>query len=60
MTGQDAQIAELCERLQLLRLASEWPGIAQQAARPKRASPISWRRLSSARFLAKMNAAAPP
>jgi DNA replication protein DnaC len=33
MTGQDARIAEFCERLKLLRLASEWPGIAQQAAK---------------------------
>jgi len=33
MTGQDARIGEFCERLKLLRLASEWPGIAQQAAK---------------------------
>ena len=33
MTGQDARIGEFCERLRLLRLASEWPGIAQQAAK---------------------------
>jgi hypothetical protein len=26
MTGQDARIAEFCEQLKLLRLASEWPG----------------------------------
>jgi DNA replication protein DnaC len=33
MTGQDARIGEFCERLKLLRLASEWSGIAQQAAK---------------------------
>jgi DNA replication protein DnaC len=33
MTGQDARIGEFCERLKLLRLASEWPEIAQQAAK---------------------------
>jgi DNA replication protein DnaC len=33
MTGQDARIAEFCEQLKLLRLASEWPGIAQEAAK---------------------------
>lgn len=33
MTGQDARIGEFCERLKLMRLASEWPGIAQQAAK---------------------------
>ena len=33
MTSQDARIGEFCERLKLLRLASEWPGIAQQAAK---------------------------
>jgi DNA replication protein DnaC len=33
MTGQDARIAEFCDQLKLLRLASEWPGIAQDAAR---------------------------
>jgi DNA replication protein DnaC len=33
MMGQDARIGEFCERLKLLRLASEWSGIAQQAAK---------------------------
>jgi DNA replication protein DnaC len=33
MMGQDARIAECCEQLKLIRLASEWPGIAQDAAK---------------------------
>jgi DNA replication protein DnaC len=33
MMGQDARIAEFCDQLRLLRLASEWPGIAQDAAK---------------------------
>ena len=33
MTVQDARIAEFCEQLKLIRLASEWPGLAQDAAK---------------------------
>ena len=33
MTGQDARIAEFCDQLKLIRLASEWPGLAQDAAK---------------------------
>jgi DNA replication protein DnaC len=33
MTVQDARIAEFCEQLKLTRLASEWPGLAQHAAK---------------------------
>jgi hypothetical protein len=30
MSGQDARIAEFCEQLKLIRLASEWPGLARR------------------------------
>src|ERR1700691_689136 len=33
MSGQDARIAEICDQLKLIRLASEWPGLAQDAAK---------------------------
>ena len=33
MMGQDARIAEFCEQLKLIRLSSEWPGLAQDAAK---------------------------
>jgi len=33
MIGQDARIAEFCEQLKLIRLSSEWPGLAQDAAK---------------------------
>jgi DNA replication protein DnaC len=33
MIGQDTRIAEFCEQLKLLRLSSEWPGLAQDAAK---------------------------
>jgi DNA replication protein DnaC len=33
MTVQDARIAEFCEQLKLIRLTSEWPGLAQDAAK---------------------------
>ena len=33
MSGQDARIAEYCEQLKLLRLGSEWSGLAQDAAK---------------------------
>lgn len=33
MMGQDARIAECCEQLKLIRLSSEWPGLAQDAAK---------------------------
>jgi DNA replication protein DnaC len=33
MSGQDTRIAALCEQLKLIRLASEWPGIAHDAAK---------------------------
>ena len=29
----DARIAEFCEQLKLVRLASEWPGLGQDAAK---------------------------
>src|SRR5882757_4026438 len=32
MTGQDARIVGSCDELKLIRLASEWPGLAQDAA----------------------------
>lgn len=31
--SQDARIVEFCEQLKLLRLSSEWPGLAQDAAK---------------------------
>lgn len=33
MNGQDVRIAGFCEQLKLIRLASEWPGLAQHAAK---------------------------
>ena len=33
MSGQDARIAEFCDQLKLLRLSSEWSGLAQDAAK---------------------------
>jgi DNA replication protein DnaC len=33
MTGQDVRIADFCEQLKLLRLGSEWPGLAHDAAK---------------------------
>jgi DNA replication protein DnaC len=33
MMGQDTRIAEFCSQLKLIRLASEWPGLAQDAAK---------------------------
>src|ERR1700676_8052 len=33
MTGQDARIAEFWDQLKLIRLASEWRGLAQDAAK---------------------------
>lgn len=33
MMGQDVRIAEFCEQLKLIRLSSEWPGLAQDAAK---------------------------
>jgi DNA replication protein DnaC len=33
MMGQDARIGEFCEQLKLIRLSSEWPGLAQDAAK---------------------------
>jgi DNA replication protein DnaC len=33
MMGQDVRIAGYCEQLKLIRLTSEWPGIAQDAAK---------------------------
>jgi DNA replication protein DnaC len=33
MTGQDVRITDYCEQLKLLRLGSEWPGLAQDAAK---------------------------
>jgi DNA replication protein DnaC len=33
MMGQDTRIAEFCEQLKLIRLSSEWPGLAQDAAK---------------------------
>jgi DNA replication protein DnaC len=33
MMVQDARIAEFCEQLKLIRLASEWPGLAHDAAK---------------------------
>ena len=33
MSGQEARIAEYCEQLKLIRLSSEWPGVAHDAAK---------------------------
>lgn len=33
MSTQEARIAEYCDQLKLLRLSSEWPGVAQDAAK---------------------------
>jgi DNA replication protein DnaC len=33
MMGQDARIAEFCDQLKLIRLSSEWSGLAQDAAK---------------------------
>ena len=33
MSAQEARIAEYCEQLKLIRLSSEWPGVAQHAAK---------------------------
>ena len=33
MSGQEARIAEYCDQLKLIRLSSEWPGVAHDAAK---------------------------